>query len=258
MRGRRHSTRATVAALLLCAFASGATAQSASACKLDEAGTGTVRAVLDGRTFVLTDGRQVRLAAIETPEADAANKAALEKLIANREVSLKRIGEDKDRYGRLPAYAFVTGDARSAQQILLASGQARVASRVGDPKCAEELLRAARAARLGLWSDAANAPRPAQDVAALSAMRGRFALVEGRVISVRESGATIYLNFGRRWSEDFTATVLRRNEKLFGAAGLELKALAGRNVRVRGFIEERGGPWIEVSRPEQIEIAGRD
>ena len=35
------------------------------------------------------------------------------------------------------------------------------------------------------------------------------------------------------------------------AAGLEPKKLAGRRVRVRGWIEERGGPWIEAARPEQ-------
>jgi hypothetical protein len=32
------------------------------------------------------------------------------------------------------------------------------------------------------------------------------------------------------------------------------KALAGRHVEVRGWVEERGGPAIEVVRPEQIEI----
>jgi hypothetical protein len=67
------------------------------------------------------------------------------------------------------------------------------------------------------------------------AEQGRFALVEGRVLSVRESGATIYVNFGRRWTEDFTVTIL-----------------------VRGWIEERGGPWIEATRPEQIEFADRE
>jgi hypothetical protein len=35
-----------------------------------------------------------------------------------------------------------------------------------------------------------------------------------------------------------------------------LKALAGRDIRVRGSIEQRGGDraWIEAERPEQIEI----
>ena len=118
--------------------------------------------------------------------------------------------------------------------------------------------RAARTAKLGLWADPSNAPRRASDPAGVLAMRGRFALVEGRLVSVRPSGATLYLNFGRRWSEDFTATVPRRHEKLFAAAGLDLRTLSGRTVRVRGHIEERGGPWIELVRPEQIELAGRD
>jgi len=47
---------------------------------------------------------------------------------------------------------------------------------------------------------------------------------------------------------------LKRNERQFTAAGLALRSLAGRRVLVRGFIEERGGPWIDVRGPEQIEI----
>ncbi len=86
-----------------------------------------------------------------------------------------------------------------------------------------------------------------------------FALVEGQVVSVRESGATIYVNFGRRWSESFAVTISKRNERSFTAAGLDLKGLGGRRVRVRGWIEARGAgggvPWIEAVRPEQIETA---
>ena len=122
--------------------------------------------------------------------------------------------------------------------------------------CAPET--AARKAKLGLWGssyyDSLNADSPTD----VLAEQGRFALVQGRVLSVRESGATIYVNFGRRWSEDFTVTILKRNERNFTAAGLEPKTLAGRQVRVRGFIEERGGPWIEAIRPEQIEFADRE
>ena len=66
------------------------------------------------------------------------------------------------------------------------------------------------------------------------------------------------MNFGRRWSEDFTVTIAKRNGRMFSAAGLEPKKLERARVRVRGFIEERGGPWIEASRPEQIEVLGRE
>jgi hypothetical protein len=85
--------------------------------------------------------------------------------------------------------------------------------------------------------------------------RGRFAAIDGKVISVRESGGTIYVNFGRRWNEDFTVTILKRNARKFAEAGMEPKQLEGRRVRVRGFIEERGGPWIEATVPQQIEVA---
>ena len=83
-------------------------------------------------------------------------------------------------------------------------------------------------------------------------------MVEGKVLSVRESGATIYVNFGRRWAEDFTVTILKRNERRFSASGLSLRKMTGRHVRVRGTVEERSGPWIEVTNPEQIELAGNE
>jgi hypothetical protein len=73
-------------------------------------------------------------------------------------------------------------------------------------------------------------------------------------MSVRESGGIVFVNFGQHWSEQFTVTILKRNERFFAGAGLTPKALAGRNIEVRGWVEERGGPAIEVSRPEQIEV----
>jgi hypothetical protein len=135
----------------------------------------------------------------------------------------------------------------------------------------------ARTAKLGLWADPYYEVLDAETPADVLAHRGRFALVEGRVVSVRESGATIYVNFGRHWSEDFTVTVLKRNERNFTASGLDLKSLEGRRIRVRGWVEQRGGsggdsgvpggvtagvtggvPWIEAARPEQIESAGSE
>jgi len=85
-------------------------------------------------------------------------------------------------------------------------------------------------------------------------VRGRFALVEGKVLSVRESGATIYVNFGRRRTRDFSVIILRRLGRAFAAAGLEPTSLAGRRIRVRGRVEQRGGPIIAAEAPEQIEL----
>jgi endonuclease YncB( thermonuclease family) len=262
---------AKLAALCGC---SGAMAQeqphSAPACGGDVIARGVAKRVIDGRTFMLDDGREVRLAAIEVPPLEtgaapgAAAKAALDALIGGDEIVLRRADVATDRYGRLVAYAYAVrdGDELFAQGELIASGFARVGDHAGGRSCAAELHKsenAARTAKLGLWADSYYEVLNAETAADVLARRGRFALVEGRVVSVRESGATIYVNFGRRWSEDFTVTVLKRNERNFTAAGLDLKGLAGRRIRVRGFVEARGGtgrsPWIEAEYPEQIETA---
>jgi endonuclease YncB( thermonuclease family) len=240
-------------------------------CKLTTVAAGTVASVIDGRTLVLEDGREVRLAAIEvappTEPAGAAAKSALETLTAGHAIELRAAGPEPtpetDRYGRLFAHVYVTrnNSERWVEAELVARGHARVSARVGERACAVALLareRAARAANLGLWADPYYVVRPADDAAAVAAERGRFAIVEGKVLSVRESGATIYVNFGRRWTQDFTVTIAKRNESAFTSAGLEPKRLQGRRVRVRGWIEQRGGPWVEATRPEQIELAERN
>jgi endonuclease YncB( thermonuclease family) len=251
---------------------SGAIAQEqptvAPACGGDTIARGVVKRVIDGRTFMLDDGREVRLAAVEVPLPEgspgAAAEAALDALVGGDDIVLRRADIETDRYGRLVAYAYAVrdGDELFAQGELIASGFARVGDHVGGRSCALELLNsenAARAAKLGLWADSHYDVLDAEAPTDVLARRGRFALVEGKVVSVRESGATIYVNFGRRWSEDFTVTVLKRNERNFTAAGLDLKGLAGRRIRVRGYIEARGGtgqsPWIEADYPEQIETA---
>ncbi|MBV1697457.1 MAG: thermonuclease family protein [Hyphomicrobiales bacterium] len=237
---------------------------------------GTAGRIVDGRTFTLDDGREVRLAAIEVPPlvpagdakaapGGSAAKDALTGLLAGGDVAVKQADtQTTDRYGRLAGYVFVrrNGTERMVQADLLAGGFARVAAaRTGGRACALELLnreRTARAAKLGLWAGSYYDSLNADDPAKVLAEQGHFALVEGKVVSVRESGATIYVNFGRRWSTDFTVTIPKRNGRNFAAAGLDPKTLAGRRIRVRGWIEERGGPWIEATRPEQIEFTDRE
>ena len=154
---------------------------------------------------------------------------------------------------------------QSAAHEMLARGFARVSAHetgTGYRACADELLareRAARQAKLGLWGEEPYyVVMGAESLAELLAEHGQFSVVEGKVLSVRESGGTIYMNFGRRWSQALTVTISKRNERNFAAAGIDPKRLENRRVRVRGWVEERGGPRIEASRPEQIEIAERN
>ena len=129
----------------LLAFFATAAAQAADrpTCKAASLGTGRVQSVLDGRTLQLTDGREVRLAGIEAPQGA---KAALEALVAGRDIALLRLGADSDRYGRVVALVSVAPAApelgQSVQRALLAQGHARVAANLGDSACAASLLEA--------------------------------------------------------------------------------------------------------------------
>lgn len=263
------------------AFAQDTGSADVPACGGAAIADGTVNRISDGRTFTLADGREVRLAAIEVPPLaedaaakpnpwGAAAKAALDALAGGDKVALRGAQSDPDRYGRVVAYAYTerdgdqTGDHLFVQGELIADGFARVAGRVDGGPCAKLLLsreNTARKARLGLWGDPYYDLVDAEAPAEVLAHKGQFALVAGKVVSVRDSGPTIYLNFGQRWSEDFAVTVRKRNERIFTDAGLELKGLEGRRVIVRGFIEARGSrgmPSIEAERPEQIETADRN
>jgi endonuclease YncB( thermonuclease family) len=253
----------------------GAESRPSTSCRSEPGGIGKVRAITDGRSFTLDDGREIRLAGIEAPlfpgpgeagtraKAGLAARAALESIIAGQNVELRQNGMPADRYGRTAAFVYVSGGAlpESVAHEMLARGFARVSAHVGERPCADELLareRAARQAKLGLWGEPYYVIVSAESGAELVAESGHFILAEGKVWSVRESGGTIYVNFGRQWSQALTVTILKRNERMFAAAGIEPKRLENLRVRVRGWVEERNGPRIEATRPEQIEIAGRN
>ncbi len=107
-------------------------------CQLTAIGTVNVAAVRDGRTLLLSDGRELRLAGIEVTDG---SRAALQALAIGHPLRLERLGQERDRYGRLVAFAFVGDAHESLQQVMLAQGQARVAMHVGNKACAGALLK---------------------------------------------------------------------------------------------------------------------
>ena len=256
----RRRIRAIGVATGLAGLIVGACSGSAlAACEFAFQGDGRVSAVLDARTFQLEDGRDVRLAGIEIAAGDAdRGKATLASLIAGRDVTLHGPDDTPDRYGRQLAFVTLKGLTVPIQFELLTRGEGMASATVSDKACSAALLAAetiARAARRGIWTGSAalkNAERPDD----ILAERGRFAVVEGTVSSARLAGATFYVNFGRRWTRDFAVTISKRMMASVEAAGIDLKSLKEKRIRVRGWIEKRGGPRIEVTRAEQIELIG--
>ena len=226
--------------------------------------------VVDAETIELDDRSEVRLigALAPRPPAGAATGAwplereavtELERLVAGRAVELGYAGRRTDRYGRRLAHVFVEdgGERTWVQGHLLSQGLARAYALPGSAACLEEMLareRDARNAGKGLWASPAYAVRDAARTDLLLARRGRFEIVEGRVAAAADVRERLYLNFGADRRSDFTVAVpmaLIRDEP---EAMSRLKALAGKRIRVRGWIERRNGPFIAISALAEIEV----
>jgi endonuclease YncB( thermonuclease family) len=242
-----------------------------AACDLSEPETGTVSSVLDGETLKLADGRIVRLIGAKAPSAPLGwrgddpwplveeAKQALDKLASGKEVELKYGGRHADRYDHLLAQVFVMGEGKPLwlQQELVAEGLARVYSFPDNRACVAELLAReseARGKHLGVWGSSAYRIESADDVTRLGRLTRSYQLVEGIVAKVGEGAGRLYLNFAEDWRSDFTISIDRKDMVAFTSTGIDPKALAGKRLRVRGWIEWRNGPMIAATHPEQIEI----
>ena len=217
------------------------------------------QAVADARTIALSDGRVIRLAGMEpagllAEDDDRSEGAMRDRLLALLEGVPLRVAltsEAPDRYGRIPA--IVVAEGNIVQETLLREGLA-IAFGTDDPlPCFDRFLEAenqARRERRGIWAEASVASAFPD---ALQSRIGRFAIFEGRVLSVGNRRATTYLNFGDYWRVDVTAEIALADRKRFGGEDA-LGALAGARIRIRGFLTEKDGPMMIVRSPMQIEI----
>jgi hypothetical protein len=119
-----------------------------------------------------------------------------------------------------------------------------------------ELEREAREQGRGIWAVAAYRVLEATEVGELLRRRNRLEVVEGVVRDVAFTGGRVYVNFGADWRRDFTAVVPPRLVRGSPETVLRLKALAGKRVRVRGWIERRNGPSVEIAALGEIEVEG--
>ncbi len=235
---------------------------------------GLVTEVVDGDTVLLDSGLSVRLIGTQAPKLALGREGfedwplahearnALAALALGKSVQLGYGGEEKDRYGRALAHLLVEGDDGQvwAQGAMIEAGWARVYSFPDNRKCLDQLFAGearARQARLGIWADPYYSVRLADRPDEILERVGDYELVEGRVLLADKSGSRVYLNFGRFWKEDFTAVIEAPALRLFERDGFDPLVLEGALVRIRGWVDERDGPRIEVTHPEQIEVVAR-
>jgi len=215
--------------------------------------------VSDRLDLRLADGRLIYFPTLEPPRASSAEPDRPKKtaaqalaLLQGAPLFLQPLGA-ADRWGRLPARLFLTGQDETVDEILIGAG---LAMRGADAAaCAQNARRAeasARAAGVGIWSDPAFAALAADQTENFADRDGVLTLVEGRIISFGHAAARLYLNFGGFGG--FYATIAKRNQQSFARAGFSESRLRNRKLRLRGIVELPRGPHMELFHPEQIEF----
>lgn len=238
-------------------------------CTLNSGPTRSVVRVIDGETVLLDDHQEVRLIGSLAPRSpdlapqaqawppEDAAIAALKALVLGHSVSLATAGRAQDRYGRKLAHLFVERDGERVwvQGDLLSSGHARAYGLPGSYACMRELIaheRVARRAGAGLWTNAAYSVRSARATGDLLRRRNSYEIVAGRVAKVATTKARTYVNFGPDWRSDFTAGIEQRVLKANPEWAETLAGLEGKRVEVRGWIQYRNGPYIDIEDPSQL------
>lgn len=239
---------------------------SGAAPRFETGERGVVTTIIDGDSFVLDSGLEVRLAQVEAPRVRPGDtwgpqaSAALERMIKGKQVELRYSGLRRDRRGRAIAQVFVpqSGGREDlwVQTELLRAGIARVHTYADNRAAIGEMWGAERQARRagrGVWSAPAYQVRFATPKA-LQGGVGSFQLAEGRVESASQRGKVIMLNFGTDNKTDVTAIIPERAYGLWQGGADSLLALQGRSIRIRGYVRNSNGPSIWLDHPEQIEF----
>jgi endonuclease YncB( thermonuclease family) len=199
-----------------------------------------VQRVVDGDTLRLSDGRNVRMIGLNTPElgkkgrsdepfAVAARKR-LEALVAasDGQVGLLPGKESKDHYGRTLAHVYAA-DGANLEAQMLAEGLGylvAVAPNVDLVDCQQAAERSARQAGLGLW-------RQSPVLKAEQISTSGFAVLSGQVSRVQR-------NRGGIWIELQDSVVLRVAPNLLGRFDVNsLQGLKGKQVEARGWVLDR-------------------
>lgn len=267
-RARHYSPKDLIRSRALCfallVLLGSAPGLAQNACPRPEQNVGPVIKVHARLEMELADGRRMRaphLAPFEASPRGASRaeqaRAALEDWTRGQAVALPARLPLADRWGRVLTPVFLaTGEDLGLR--LVAQGLARVGPSHTDA-CLIALLAAeiqARNAKLGLWADSYYAVLPAHSSAALSAHAGEFVIVEGVVQRIGQTSARIYLDLGPARGSNLSVTFSRQNAKAFADGGISPDALVGKTIRVRGLLETRTRPQIEIYTPAAIEVIG--
>ena len=214
-------------------------------------GEATIIEVNDRLEIRLSDGKLMRLAGLDVL---ASARAHIDASWERKPLKLALLAARPDRWGRWLA-DLSTPEGTDLADDLLDAGLARVKPEFETRGCEAAWLAIearARAKSLAIWDDPGSVI-DATDVAELTAADAKLVIVEGQVRRIGATRTRFYLDFGGRGG--FTVVVARKAGAAFQRRGVNLAALTGHRVRVRGYLDDRFGPRIELTDPLMIERA---
>ncbi len=221
--------------------------------------------VVTPQTLKLSNGEIVNLVGIRLPDYTVERVGPfaqttfkiLKDMLEGEQVNLYRTkNRDIGRTNRLNhslAHLERQSDKAWVQGMLVRLGLVQARPSRFNPEMAEQLYaleKAARDDKLGIWeqADAVLTPDEAENHI------NSFQIVEGRIRSAAIKQNRIYLNFGNNWRTDFTVSVAPENRRHFSKAGYNPLEWNNKSVRVRGWIEDYNGAYIQIDHPTAIEI----
>ncbi len=247
-------------------FVQSTVARTANFSDLKMTGSARVAQIIDPQTLQLDDGRIVALVGLDMPYVHARGESSfsllsikiLKDMLEGQRVKIYQTREDIGRLNRMGhhlAHIERAEDKQWVQGMLLSLGLARARTTVRNREMAAAMYkieRLARAEEIGLWES--------PDYAILSektavGVRDRFVIIEGVVRGVALKQNRIYINFGGNWKTDMTVSIPSPARRLFSKDGIDPLQWSNRKLRVRGWIEQYNGPYIEVDHPERIEVS---
>jgi len=209
-------------------------------------------------TLVLGNGQHILLEGIRLPGTDnpatpiAGEALAALRALTKEALTLTSTSPRNDRYGRIRVQGFGTA---WLQAELLKRGLARVSVMPDRQECSPDFYEAeieARQARRGLWALPEFAVR---DAASFAAPAGSFQIVQGRIVNVASHDGRFFLDFNEDYRKGFSAIIAPEDRKAFRNSDPILEELVGREVRVRGIVEDfNGRREMALSNPRQIEL----
>ena len=224
-----------------------------------------VQKVIDPLTILAENGTLYKLSGIDIPENSTIAVAAQTELITllkDQDIKLHLTRDEKlgrtTRLGQTLAQIERRKDNLWIEGYLVANGLARVRTTPSNPEMAKQLLileETAREKKIGLWADPAYAVLTTDQ--ALD-KKNSFQIVEGKIFSIAQRNNETFLNFGADWKKDFTIGISPELRRDLSKRNFSFLNLSNKSIRVRGWVEDRNGPFISLDHAQQLELLDKN